>query len=94
MKKVSANKYRIVEHYTSAWGTHYTVEELFVDKKGRETWSAWGSGGYDCEYYSWSEYEFKTVIEAEEKIRKVQKAIGFVPRVVKELDYMAGGVKE
>ncbi len=94
MKKVSANKYRIVEHYTAAWGTQYTVEELFVDKKGRETWSVWGSGGYDCEYYSCSEYEVKTVIEAGEKIGNVKRVLGLDPRGVKEMDVMTEGGKE
>ena len=94
MKKVSTGKVRIVEHYTAMWGTHYTVEELYADKKGRETWSVWGSGGYDCELYSWNDDEFKTVIEAEEKIRKRLKARDFIPRVVKELEFKAGGVEE
>ena len=89
MKKVSADKFRIIERFGGEIfedGTHYTVEELYVvDKKGRREWYEWK---HDIEAHGsvfWYTDTFSTIEKAEAEIAKRRKKKVFIPKIVKEI---------
>ena len=85
--KISGNKFRIVEQFSEAYGTDYTVNELYINWRGKETWIEWI---HDCgvrEGTVMTSNRFSSIEKAEAEIIRKQKAKGFIPKVVKELEY-------
>ena len=89
MKKVSADKFRIIERFGGEMfedGTHYTVDELYVvDKKGRREWYEWNYGVDAHGFTFWHTETFNTIEKAEAEIAKWRKTKVFIPKVVKEI---------
>jgi len=88
MKKVSADKFRIIERFAEGRyedGTYYTVDELSVDKIGRREWCEWKHDVESHGHTMWFTATFRTIEKAEEEIAKRRTAKVFIPRVVKEI---------
>ena len=89
MKKISADKFRIIERFGGNLfkdGTHYTVDELYVDKKGRQEWCEWQYAIDAHGFNFWHTDTFSTIEKAEAEIAKRRKTKVFIPRIVKEIE--------
>ncbi len=70
-----------------AWGTNYIVDELFIGRKGRETWVTWQCSSGSIHETHMEDKKFRSIEKAQAEITNRQKARRFVPKIVKELEY-------